>query len=155
DAVIDAVGMEAQGSPMAGIAQKIAGTLPDAVARPMMEHAGVDRLAALHTAIDLVRRGGTVSLSGVYGGAASPVPLLTMFDKQLQLRVGQGNVRVRTGDLMPLVEAPEDPLRVGGLVTHRLPLEEAPVGYDLFHRKHDGCIKVVLDPTAPAAPTAT
>src|SRR5699024_7462190 len=118
DAVIDAVGMEAQGSPMAGIAQKIAGTLPDAVARPMMEHAGVDRLAALHTAIDLVRRGGTVSLSGVYGGAASPVPLLTMFDKQLQLRMGQCNVRVWTDDLMPLVEDPEDPLGVGDLVTH-------------------------------------
>ncbi|HLQ79957.1 MAG TPA: alcohol dehydrogenase catalytic domain-containing protein [Brachybacterium sp.] len=153
DAVIDAVGMEAQGSPMAGVAQKIAGTLPDAVARPVMEHAGVDRLAALHTAIDLVRRGGTVSLAGVYGGAASPMPLLTMFDKQLQLRMGQCNVRVWTDDLLPLVEDPADPLGVGDLVTHRLPLDEAPAGYDLFQRKHDGCIKVVLDPTIASAPT--
>ena len=152
DAVIDAVGMEAQGSPMAGLAQTIAGRLPDAIARPVMERAGVDRLAALHTAIDLVRRGGTVSLAGVYGGAASPMPLLTMFDKQLQLRMGQCNVRVWTDALLPLVEDPEDPLGVGDLVTHRLPLDEAPVGYDLFQRKHDGCIKVVLDPTIASAP---
>ncbi|WP_345078961.1 alcohol dehydrogenase catalytic domain-containing protein [Brachybacterium paraconglomeratum] len=153
DAVIDAVGMEAEGSPVAGLAQTIAGKLPDAVARPLMEHAGVDRLAALHTAIDLVRRGGTVSLSGVYGGAASPMPLLTMFDKQLQLRMGQCNVRAWTGDLLPLVEDPADPLGVGDLVTHRLPLEEAAVGYDLFQKKHDGCIKVILDPTIAAAPS--
>src|SRR5699024_6788934 len=123
DAVVDAVGMEAEGSPVAGLAQTLAGKLPDAVARPLMERAGVDRLAALHTAIDLVRRGGTVSLSGVYGGAASPMPLLTMFDKQLQLRMGQCNVRVWTDALLPLVEDPADPLGVGDLVTHRLPLE--------------------------------
>ena len=155
DAVVDAVGMEAEGSPVAGLAQTLAGKLPDAVARPLMERAGVDRLAALHTAIDLVRRGGTVSLSGVYGGAASPMPLLTMFDKQLQLRMGQCNVRVWTDALLPLVEDPADPLGVGDLVTHRLPLEEAAVGYDLFQRKHDGCIKVVLDPTIASAPTTT
>ena len=153
DAVVDAVGMEAEGSPVAGLAQTLAGKLPDAVAQPLMERAGVDRLAALHTAIDLVRRGGTVSLSGVYGGAASPMPLLTMFDKQLQLRMGQCNVRVWTDALLPLVEDPADPLGVGDLVTHRLPLEEAAVGYDLFQRKHDGCIKVVLDPTIASAPT--
>ncbi|GAA1491304.1 zinc-dependent alcohol dehydrogenase [Brachybacterium sacelli] len=153
DAVVDAVGMEAEGSPVAGLAQSLAGRLPDAVARPLMEHAGVDRLAALHTAIDLVRRGGTVSLSGVYGGAASPMPLLTMFDKQLQLRMGQCNVRTWTDDLPPLVEDPADPLGVGDLVTHRLSLEEAGVGYDIFQKKHDGCIKVVLDPTIAPAPT--
>ncbi|ASK64856.1 glutathione-dependent formaldehyde dehydrogenase [Brachybacterium avium] len=152
DAVIDAVGMEAAGSVMAGVAQKIAGTLPEAVARPVMERAGVDRLAALHTAVDLVRRGGTISLSGVYGGAASPMPLLRMFDKQLQLRMGQCNVRTWTDALLPLVEDPEDPLGVADLVTHRLPLDEAAVGYDLFQRKHDGCVKVVLDPTAPSVP---
>src|SRR5690606_41237643 len=93
DAVVDAVGMEAEGSPVAGLAQTLAGKLPDAVAQPLMERAGVDRLAALHTAIDLVRRGGTVSLSGAYGGAASPMPPLTRFAKQLQLRMGQCNVR--------------------------------------------------------------
>ncbi|WP_114854911.1 alcohol dehydrogenase catalytic domain-containing protein [Brachybacterium sp. YJGR34] len=152
DAVVDAVGMEAQDSPVAGLAQKIAGTLPDGLARPLMEHAGVDRLAALHTAIDVVRRGGTLSLAGVYGGAASPMPLLRMFDKQIQLRMGQCNVRAWTDDLLPLVEDPADPLGVGDLVTHRLPLEDAAAGYDLFQRKQDGCIKVVLDPTIPPTP---
>ena len=69
DAVIDAVGMEAHGSPMAKAAQAAVGLLPDAGARKLMQNAGVDRLAALTTAIDVVRRGGTISVSGVYGGA--------------------------------------------------------------------------------------
>ena len=148
DAVVDAVGMEAHGSPVAGFAHRAIGILPDAVGRSMMEKAGVDRLQALHTSIELVRRGGTVSLSGVYGGAASPMPLLTMFDKQLQLRMGQCNVRAWTDDLLPLVEDPSDPLGVMDLVTHRLPLSDAPGAYEMFQKKTDGCIKVVLDPTA-------
>lgn len=147
DAVIDAVGMEAHGNPVANIAQTVVGRLPGALGRPLMEHAGVDRTAALQAAIDLVRRGGTISLSGVYGGTATPMPLLTMFDKQLTVRMGQCNVRAWTHELLPLVEDPEDPLGTTDLVTHRLPLEEAPVGYELFRRKHDGCIKVVLEPS--------
>ena len=111
-----------------------------------MNKAGVDRLQALHTSIELVRRGGTVSLSGVYGGAASPMPLLTLFDKQLQLRMGQCNVRAWTDELLPLVEDVSDPLGVMDLVTHRLPLSEAPGAYEMFQKKTDGCIKVVLDP---------
>lgn len=146
DAVIDAVGMEAHGNPAATAAQKLTGRLPESVARPLMQHGSVDRLSAVHTAIDLVRRGGTVSLSGVYGGMASPMPLLTMFDKQLQLRMGQCNVRAWTEDLLPLVEDPADPLGVEDLATHRLPLEAAPAGYEMFQKKHDGCIKVVLEP---------
>lgn len=146
DAVVDAVGMEAHGSPVAGLAHRVTSVLPDAVARPMMQTAGVDRLQALHTAIDLVRRGGTVSLSGVYGGAASPMPLLTMFDKQLQLRMGQCNVRSWTDQLISLVEDPADPLGTSDLVTHRLPLSQAPEAYEMFQKKQDGCIKVVLDP---------
>ncbi|OYN88257.1 zinc-dependent alcohol dehydrogenase [Parenemella sanctibonifatiensis] len=147
DAVVDAVGMEAHGSPFGGAAHAVAGVLPDAVARPFMRNAGIDRLAALHTAIELVRRGGTVSISGVYGGAASPLPLLTMFDKQLQIRMGQCNVRSWTQDLVPLAEASDDPLGLGDLVTHRLPLASAPEAYEMFQKKDDGCIKVVLDPT--------
>ncbi|WP_152352323.1 zinc-dependent alcohol dehydrogenase [Brachybacterium subflavum] len=147
DAVIDAVGMEAHGNPVAGIAQNLVGRLPGPLGRPVMEHAGVDRTAALDAAIDLVRRGGTLSLSGVYGGTATPMPLLTMFDKQLTVRMGQCNVRSWTQDLLPLVEDPDDPLGTTDLVTHRLPLEEAPAGYELFRRKHDGCIKVVLEPS--------
>ncbi|GAA1323166.1 zinc-dependent alcohol dehydrogenase [Brachybacterium rhamnosum] len=146
DAVVDAVGMEAHGSPIARTAHQIMGHLPKAAGRKAMETVGVDRLAALHTSIDLVRRGGTVSLSGVYGGTASPMPLLSMFDKQIQFRMGQCNVRSWTEDLLPLVEDAADPLGVTDLVTHRLPLEEASAAYALFQKKHDGCIKVVLDP---------
>lgn len=149
DAVVDAVGMEAHGSPGAGLAQTIARALPDPIARKAFEASGVDRLAALHSSIDLVRRGGTVSLSGVYGGAADPMPMLTLFDKQIQLRMGQCNVKNWTDDLLPLVEDNTDPLGVDDLVTHRLSLEEAPGAYEMFQKKTDGCIKVVLDPASP------
>ncbi|MBD1540432.1 MULTISPECIES: zinc-dependent alcohol dehydrogenase [Pseudarthrobacter] len=148
DAVVDAVGMEAHGSPVAGFAHQALGLLPDKLAQKAMETAGVDRLAALHTSIDAVRRGGTLSLSGVYGGQASPMPLLTMFDKQIQVRMGQCNVRRWTDDLLPLVEDDADPLGVMDLVTHRSGLEGAPALYEKFQKKEDGCIKVVLNPGA-------
>ena len=148
DAVIDAVGMEAHGSPVAGFAHQALGLLPDKLAQKAMETAGVDRLAVLHTSIDAVRRGGTLSLSGVYGGQASPMPLLTMFDKQIQVRMGQCNVRRWTDELLPLVEDDADPLGVMDLVTHRSGLEGAPALYEKFQKKEDGCIKVVLNPGA-------
>ena len=151
DSTIDAVGMEAHGSPAAAGAQKVVGLLPDAVARPMTEKMGVDRLAALQTAIQLTRRGGTVSISGVYGGAVDPMPMMDLFDKQLTLRMGQANVRRWVDDLLPLVTADDDPLGVLDLRTHRVPLESAPEAYDMFRAKHDGCIKVVLDPHAAVA----
>ena len=146
DAVIDAVGMESHGSPVAAAAQAAVGVLPHPVAKLAMSHAGVDRLAALHTAIDAVRRGGTVSLSGVYGGQADPMPMLKMFDKQIQLRMGQCNVRRWISDLLPLVEDDADPLALSDLVTHRVPLDRAPEMYEIFQKKEDGCIKVVLQP---------
>ena len=146
--IVDAVGMEAHGSPVAGFAHQALGLLPDKLAQKAMETAGVDRLAVLHTAIDAVRRGGTLSLSGVYGGEASPMPLMTMFDKQLQLRMGQCNVRNWTDSLLPLVEDDADPLGVMDLVTHRSGLEGAPALYEKFQKKEDGCIKVVLNPGA-------
>lgn len=146
DSVIDAVGMEAHGSPLAQGAQTAAGLLPDALARPVFTTAGVDRLAALHAAIKMVRRGGTISISGVYGGAMDPMPMLNLFDKQVTLRMGQANVHRWVPDLMPLVTSSEDPLNVLDLRTHRLPLESAPEAYDMFQHKRDGAIKVVLDP---------
>ena len=146
DSVIDAVGMEAHGSPVAAFAHQALGLLPDTLAQKAMETAGVDRLAALHTSLAAVRRGGTVSLSGVYGGQASPLPLLSMFDKQVQLRMGQCNVRNWTDALLPLVEDEADPLGVMDLVTHRVGLEEAPAMYEKFQQQEDGCIKVVLQP---------
>jgi threonine dehydrogenase-like Zn-dependent dehydrogenase len=145
DAVIDAVGMEAHGSPLASIAQKATAIVPDAVMAKVMQVAGVDRLAALNTAIDAVRRGGTISLSGVYGGATDPLPLMRMFDKQIQLRMGQANVWRWVPDILPiLVEG--DPLGVDDFATHHVPLEQAPQAYADFREKKDGSVKVLLKP---------
>lgn len=145
-AVIDAVGMEAHGNPVAAFAQGATGLLPDAIGKRLARAVGVDRLAALMAAIETVQRGGTVSVVGVYGGVADPMPLVTMFDKQLSLRMGQCNVQRWIGDLMPLVEDASDPLGIDDLVTHRGSLEEAPDLYELFKNKEDGCVKVVLTP---------
>lgn len=146
DAVVDAVGMEAHGAPAAAFAQGALGLLPDPLAARLMEHAGLDRLAAMYAAIDVVRRGGTVSLSGVYAGEADVLPMKTMFDKQLSLRMGQCNVLRWTDRLLPLVEDPADPLGVMDIVTHHAPLTDAPDLYEIFQKKEDGCIKVVLRP---------
>ncbi|HWK78200.1 zinc-dependent alcohol dehydrogenase [Microbacterium sp.] len=146
DSVVDAVGLEAHGAPGVKFAQQAIGLLPDAVARAALDKAGVDRLTALYAAIDLVRRGGTVSLSGVYAGDADILPMKTMFDKQLSLRMGQCNVKHWIDDLLPLVEDPADPIGVMDLATHHAPLEDAPGLYSTFQRKEDGCIKVVLNP---------
>jgi threonine dehydrogenase-like Zn-dependent dehydrogenase len=145
DSVVDAVGMEAHGSPVAKLAQQVTGFLPAAIAAPFMQAAGVDRLAALHSAIDIVRRGGTISLIGVYGGMADPMPLMTLFDKQIQLRMGQANIKRWVDDIMPLL-TDEDPLGVDTFATHRLPLDDAPHAYEIFQKKQDGAIKVVLKP---------
>jgi threonine dehydrogenase-like Zn-dependent dehydrogenase len=146
DSVIDAVGMEAHGAPLAKLAQEAAGLLPDPAARAMIEKAGVDRLSALYDSIHSVRRGGTISLSGVYGGAQDPLPMMELFDKQVQLRMGQANVRAWIDDLMPLVSDDADPLGTEDLATHRLPLDDAPHGYEIFQKKQDRAIKVVLQP---------
>ncbi|GAA1336588.1 zinc-dependent alcohol dehydrogenase [Arthrobacter roseus] len=146
DSVVDAVGMEAHGSPVAAAAQAAVGLLPDKIAQKAMSTMGSDRLAALHGAIDAVRRGGTLSLSGVYGGQTSPMPMLTMFDKQLSVRMGQCNVKNWIDDVLPLVEDPADPLGTADLVTHRVGIDEAPAMYETFQKKQDGCIKVVLEP---------
>jgi threonine dehydrogenase-like Zn-dependent dehydrogenase len=144
--VIDAVGMEAHGAPVGRLAHLMAGMLPDAVARKVIETAGIDRLSALHMAIELVQRGGTISLSGVYGGAVSPMPLIQMFDKQVNVRMGQANVRRWNDTLMPLLTDDGDPLGVDTFATHHVPLAEAPQWYETFQKKEDGCFKVVLNP---------
>ncbi len=146
DSVIDAVGMEAHGSPATGLTQQIAGLLPDAVAQNVMNEAGVDRLNVLYQAINTVRRGGTISLIGVYGGQADPLPMLTLFDKQIQLRMGQANVKHWVDDIMPLLVDGSDPLGVESFATHKMPLEEAPHGYEIFQKKQDGAIKILLQP---------
>jgi threonine dehydrogenase-like Zn-dependent dehydrogenase len=146
DAVIDAVGMEAHGAPVGKLAHRLTGLLPDVASRQVMQTAGIDRLSALHLAIELVRRGGTLSISGVYGGAASPMPLLQMFDKQIQVRMGQANVKRWIDDLLPLVSDDADPLGVESFATHHLPLEEAPHAYEIFQKKQDGAFKILLRP---------
>jgi threonine dehydrogenase-like Zn-dependent dehydrogenase len=145
DSVIDAVGMEAHGSRFGKLAQQMTGLLPDPLAARLMQTAGVDPLSALHVAIDLVRRGGTISLSGVYGGMADPLPMMTLFDKQVQLRMGQANVRRWIDDIMPLLND-DDPLGVDEFATHRVPLADAPRAYETFQKKQDGAVKVLLKP---------
>ena len=145
DSVVDAVGMEAHGSPVNKAIHQMASLLPDALAAPLMKEAGTDRLAALYTAFDIVRRGGTVSLSGVYGGAADPIPMMQLFDKQLQLRMGQANVKKWVPEILPLL-TDDDPLGVDTFHTHALPLEQAPEAYEKFQKKEDGWVKVLFKP---------
>jgi len=137
--------MEAHGSPMGSAAHRLTSFLPDRLAERMMQTAGIDRLASLHAAVDIVRRGGTISIIGVYGGAADPMPMLTMFDKQIQLRMGQANVRRWADDIIPLL-TDDDPLGVDSFASHRMPLEEGPHGYEIFQHKKDGACKIVLSP---------
>ncbi|UCM91234.1 zinc-dependent alcohol dehydrogenase [Streptomyces marincola] len=141
DSVVDAVGMEAHGSTAGKLLQDLGGLLPGKAAEKVAGKAGVDRLSALYLAIDLVRRGGTISLSGVYGGMADPMPMLTLFDKQIQLRMGQANVRRWLPDVLPLL-AGDDQLGVEDFATHHLPLDQAPDAYAMFQRKETG--KIVL-----------
>ncbi|HEX2235557.1 MAG TPA: zinc-dependent alcohol dehydrogenase [Actinomycetota bacterium] len=145
DAVIDAVGMEAHGSPAGKVAHQLVSLMPDALAAKMMERMGIDRLSALHLAIELVRRGGTISLAGVYGGETDPLPMLTLFDKQIQLRMGQANVKRWVDYILPLL-TDADPLGVDGFATHHLPLADASHGYEIFQKKEDGAVKILLHP---------
>ena len=146
DAVVEAVGMEAHGSPIGKTAHAVVGLLPDAVAEPLTDKMSLDRMHALHTAIKACRRGGTVSISGVYGGEMDPMPMMEMFDRGLQLRMGQCHVRRWTDEIVPVAFADGDPLGLESLATHRLPLDQAASGYAMFQAKQDGCVKVVLTP---------
>ncbi|MEV4513367.1 hypothetical protein AB0K00_30870 [Dactylosporangium sp. NPDC049525] len=138
--------MEAHGSPAGKLAQTVAGLLPDAAAAKLIEKSGVDRLGALYLAIDAVRRGGTISLSGVYGGTADPMPMMDLFDKQIQLRMGQANVKRWVPEILPLLTGDTDPLGVDSFATHRVPLDAAPEAYENFQEKKDGTVKVLLRP---------
>jgi threonine dehydrogenase-like Zn-dependent dehydrogenase len=146
DGVIDAVGMEAHGSPIGKVAHTAVGMLPDALAAPLTDKLALDRLDALHTALKATRRGGTVSISGVYGGEVDPFPMMEVFDRGLQLRMGQCHVKRWIDDIMPVVLENDDPLGLEELATHRPHLEGAPEAYALFQKKKDGCLKVVLKP---------
>ena len=146
DSVVEAVGMEAHGSPAAKTAQSAVGLLPDALARPLIDKMAIDRMDALHTALKAVRRAGTVSVSGVYGGEVDPMPMMEMFDRGITMRMGQCHVKRWIDDILPLVLDPSDPLGTEDLATHLLPLSEAPHGYEIFQAKDDACVKVILQP---------
>ena len=146
DATVDAVGMEAHGSPVAKAAVAAVGLLPAAVAKPAIDKLAVDRIAALNAAIKSTRRGGTVSISGVYGGEVEPLPMMEMFDRGLQLRMGQCHVKRWTDDIVAVLEQDEDVLGTESLATHHLPLGEAPAAYEMFQKKEDGAFKVVFRP---------
>ena len=146
DAVVEAVGMEAHGNPVAEKVIGLASHMPKPLARAAISQAGIDRLDALYTAFDACRRGGTVSISGVYGGATDPMPMLQIFDKGLQLRMGQCHVKRWTDELLDIVSSGDDALGVESLATHRVNLDEAPAMYEVFQKKQDGCLKVVLTP---------
>ncbi len=146
DGTVDAVGMEAHGSGLAKAAIGAVGMLPDAIARPLTDKFAIDRLAALQAAIKSVRRGGTVSVSGVYGGEIDPMPMMEMFDRGITMRLGQCHVRRWTDEIVKVLEQDDDVLGLESLATHRVSLEEAPAAYEMFQKKQDGCIKVVLKP---------
>ena len=146
DGVIDAVGMEAHGAPVEEMMQKSAGYMPSGMAQKMIKKMGVDRLSALMTAIETVRRGGTISVIGVYGGQSDPMPMMKMFDKGITMRMGQAHVKRWIPDILPLVLDDKDPLGTEDFVTHHMPLDQAPHGYEIFQHKQDGAIKVVLHP---------
>ena len=151
DAVLEAVGMEAHGGPGSVLAkglQTAVGFLPDKLGQKVTETAGMDRLTALVDAMKSVRRGGTLSVSGVYGGAADPLPMMELFDRGIQIRMGQCHVKRWVHETLPALEDPTDPLGVLDLVTHSVPIEDAPAMYEMFQKKENGCIKVVLKPWA-------
>ena len=146
DAVIDAVGTEAHGAPVQEAIQTLASRTPSAIATKLMEKVGSDRTSVLHAAVSTVRRGGTISIIGVYGGAVTPMPMMDLFDKQIQLRMGQANVKAWIDEIMPLLTDDSDPLSTESFATHRIPIDEAPEAYEMFQQKEDGAIKIVIKP---------
>ncbi|WJY19877.1 zinc-dependent alcohol dehydrogenase [Alteriqipengyuania flavescens] len=134
DAVIDAVGMESHGfaiDNMLDVAKQKVGI-------------GADRASALKQAILAVRFGGKVSIPGVYGGMTDKWPLGAMMEKGLQIRGGQTHVQKYTKDLLAKIE--DGTLDTTFLISHRLPLEDAPRGYHCFKEEQDSWTKVVLKP---------
>jgi len=131
DSVIDAVGMEAEGSVFERVVQAT--------------KLQADRLHAFRQSHDAVRRGGTLSVTGVYTGYLQMFNVGDLFDRQITIRLGQANVRRWVDDILPLL-TDEDPLATSDLMTHSLPLDEAPRAYEMFQKKEDGAIKVVFRP---------
>src|SRR5712691_8901467 len=133
-ACIDAVGMEAHGTSLDAVYDRA----------KMAMFLATDRLHALRQAIQTCRKGGTVSIPGMYGGFLDKVPLGAAFAKSLTLKMGQTHVHKYLRPLLARIEQGDiDPAFV---ITHRLRLDDAPQGYAIFRDKKDNCIKIVLRP---------
>lgn len=134
DCCIDSVGMEAHGHTADAIYDKVKLSL----------HLETDRPHVLRQAIMACRKGGTVSIPGVYGGLLDKMPFGAAFAKGLTLRMGQTNVHKYMGPLLERIRGEQiDP---SAIISHRVPLADAPMAYELFKNKRDRCIKVVLKP---------
>jgi threonine dehydrogenase-like Zn-dependent dehydrogenase len=134
DAVIDAVGMEAHSPGVDGLYDKVMQTV-------RMES---DRPTALRQLILACRKGGNVSLAGVYGGFIDKMPMGAAFNKGLSFKMGQTNIHRYLQPLLERIQQGEiDP---SFIISHRLKLDDAPMAYDIFKHKKDNCIKVVLTP---------
>jgi threonine dehydrogenase-like Zn-dependent dehydrogenase len=134
DHCIDAVGLEAYGKTKAAVLDRAKTTVMLATDRPN----------ALRQALQACGKGGTVSIPGVYGGFLDKLPIGAAFAKGLTLRMGQTHVHSYVRELLKLVE--DGRIDPSFVVTHRLPLQDAPRAYETFKAKEDGCIKVVLRP---------
>jgi alcohol dehydrogenase len=130
DICVDAVGLEADrttGDKLSGLAHGEAGIIK-----------------VLQTCISAVRRGGVVTVVGVYGSPYSNFPLGQIFDKGITMRFGQSTPQKDIDFLLDWVQ--QGKVRLDDIISHRLPLEEAPRGYEIFCNKMDDCVKVVLKP---------
>lgn len=134
DACIDAVGLEAHGMGLEGFYDKVKQSV----------RLETDRPNVFRQAIVACRKGGTVSLAGVYGGMLDKIPMGAAFNKGLTFKMGQTHVHKYLNPLLARIQSGEiDPALI---ITHHLPLDQAPHGYDIFKHKKENCIKVVLKP---------
>jgi threonine dehydrogenase-like Zn-dependent dehydrogenase len=134
DKTIDAVGLEAHSEGLQGAYDKVKHVVK----------AETDRISALREIIINTRKGGVVSIAGVYGGVADKFPVGPMMNKALTIRQGQTHTHKYVKPLLERIERGE--LDPSAIITHTLPLSEAPTAYDMFREKKDGCVKVVLKP---------
>lgn len=133
-ACIDAVGLEAHGIGLTGVYDKVKSAM-------MLE---TDRPTALREALMACRNGGVVSVPGVYGGFLDKILFGSVMNRSLTIRTGQTHVQRYMRPLLERIQKGElDPSFV---ITHRLPLDDAPRGYEMFKKKQDECIKVILRP---------
>lgn len=134
DVCIEAVGMEAHGMGAAGVYDRLKQELKVETGRPH----------ALREAILACRKGGVVSVAGVFGGFIDKLPMGAAFNKGLTFKMGQTHVHRYLKPLLARIE--EGAIDPSFVITHRLALDDAPAGYKMFRDKHDGCVKVVLQP---------